>query len=321
MSDIKKKKRSRSKSREDHHSKRRHDEKFDNLQKQLDNLTKMVETLANSQKENSQSLPAKNIRIDEENKDNNNPDLDESEEELLENSEPETLNNSALEILGIDPNDSKFKKVKYHPELKNTWLKWKNEGLPEKNKKQILELYNRKGEFYTEAPNLNLEISPLLSEIAKKRDQHFMETQNCVGTAIAALGAAVSMLIEHPEDGLDKNSVARKSFITPQLNKSVKPMVDTMFSNEWLYGDNLKDKVKDVKEIEKACANIKDKPPQKYIPRAREQGNWKYPPAGYRQVGQHQRRRQIKFKTRSYRTSQSSTKLTPQTTNQLSLKK
>ncbi|XP_067204178.1 uncharacterized protein [Linepithema humile] len=169
---------------------------------------------------------------------------------------------SALKVLGMDPKDSKFKQVKYHPELKNTWLKWKNEGLPEKNKKEILESYNRKGDLYMEAPQLNLEIIPLLTEVAKKRDQHFTDTQNCVGTAIAALGAAVSMLLDPPEEGLDEDiftdyishagqiltdvfhqqSIARKSFITPQLNKSIKPVVDTMFSDDWLYGDNLKEK-------------------------------------------------------------------------------
>lgn len=124
---------------------------------------------------------------------------------MSENTEQNTTKDSALKILGMDPNDSKFKNVKYHPELTNTWLKWKNEGLPDKNKKDILESYNRKGKFYTEAPKLNLEIVPLLSEIAKKRDQHFVDTQNCVGTAIAALGAAVSMLLDPPEKGVDEN--------------------------------------------------------------------------------------------------------------------
>ena len=176
-----------------------------------------------------------------------------------DNPEESTLRDNVLRALGVDLNESKFKEVKYHPELKNTWSKWMKQGLPEKNKKEILELYNRKGELFTEAPKVNLEIIPLLSEIAKKRDQHFLETQNCVGTALAALGAAVSMLVNPPEEGLDEDvftdylshagqiltdvfyqqSVARKSFITPQLNKNIKPTVEAMISDEWLYGNNL----------------------------------------------------------------------------------
>lgn len=77
-------------------------------------------------------------------------------------------------------------------------------GFLEKNKKEIVEFYKRKGDFYSEAPKLNLEIVPLLSEIAKKRDEHFAEIQNCVGTALSALGAAVSLLLDQPEEGIDE---------------------------------------------------------------------------------------------------------------------
>ncbi|XP_029673051.1 uncharacterized protein LOC115241428 [Formica exsecta] len=125
------------------------------------------------------------------------------------------------------------------------------------------------------------------------------------------------MLIDLPEEGLDEDiftdylshagqiltdvfhqqSVARKSFVTPQLNKNIKPTVDAMISDEWLYGNNLKEKVKDAKEIEKACAEIKDKVQQKYSSKS-NRGNSKYPPANYRQVGYQQKRRQFRFKRR-----------------------
>lgn len=52
---------------------------------------------------------------------------------------------------------------------------------------------------------MNLEILPLLSDVAKKRDQHFLDTQKCVGTIVWALGAAVSILIDPPKDSLDEN--------------------------------------------------------------------------------------------------------------------
>lgn len=37
----------------------------------------------------------------------------------------------------------------------------------------------------------------------KKTDQHFVNTQNCVGTALSSLGAAVSMIIDPPEEGIE----------------------------------------------------------------------------------------------------------------------
>ncbi|XP_070518817.1 uncharacterized protein [Cardiocondyla obscurior] len=270
MSERKKKRsRSRSHSR-DHHSKRQSNEKFCELQNQIQNLTKVVESLVTAQKSQTslvsqpKEISSLTIRDDTEDKENV-PDIDQ------DISEQDTSTN-VLKALGIDPNDTKFKMIKYHPEMKNTWQKWKNEGLPDKNKKEILELYNRKADLYVEAPKLNLEIIPLFSEIAKKRDQHFVDTQNCVGTAITSLGTAVSMILDPPEEGIDEDtltnyishagqiltdvfhqqSITRKSFITPQLNKNVKLVVENIFSDEWLYGDDLKEKVKDVKEIEKA---------------------------------------------------------------------
>ncbi|XP_029675133.1 uncharacterized protein LOC115242748 [Formica exsecta] len=149
----------------------------------------------------------------------------------------------------------------------------------------------------------------LLVRDCKKERPTFLETQNCVGTALTALGAAVSMLIDPPEEGLDEDiftdylshagqsltdvfhqqSLARKSFVTPQLNKNIKQTVDAMISDKWLYGNNLKEKVKDAKEIEKACAEIKNKVQQKYSSKS-NRGNSKYPPANYRQVGYQQKR-------------------------------
>jgi hypothetical protein len=170
-------------------------------------------------------------------------------------------NNEALKLLGADPSDCKFKKVKFHPELKNTWIKWKKEGLPEKNKTKILESYDRKGELFMEAPELNEDILPLCKGIPKQRDDHFVKTQNCVGTAIVALGAAITLLLEQPEDGIDQEeltewishagqmmvdvfhqqSVGRKSYITPKLGDDMKDMVDRLISDKLLYGDKLKE--------------------------------------------------------------------------------
>jgi len=121
---------------------------------------------------------------------------------MLSSVNAETRNN-VLKVLGADMENSKFKNITFHPELQNTWSRWMKQGLPDKNKTEIIELYNRKGD-YTEAPKVNLEITPLLTEIAKKRDQHFVDTQNCVGTALTALGAAVSMILDPPTEGVDE---------------------------------------------------------------------------------------------------------------------
>lgn len=127
---------------------------------------------------------------------------------LVEDSREVETRGNVLKVLGVNLDESRCKNVRYNPELKSTWSKWIKEGLLEKNRKEILEFYNRKGELYTEAPKVNLEIIPLLSDIAKKRAQHFLDTQNCVGIALVALGAAVSMLVDPPEECMDEHIFA-----------------------------------------------------------------------------------------------------------------
>lgn len=122
-----------------------------------------------------------------------------------------TVSDEMLEILG-DPSETKEIAVKFNPELKRRWEKWMQEGFPEENKKVILQKYPRKQDLYTEASKINLEIAPIMSEIAIKRDQHFLESQNCVGSAISALAAAMSMILEDPEDGIDQEVLTKYLF-------------------------------------------------------------------------------------------------------------
>lgn len=124
----------------------------------------------------------------------------------VEHNPEQIIPEDILDLLGDDPNVSKELSVKFHPELKRKWM---HEGFPEENKKAILLKYPRKQELYSEAPRVNLEIVPILSEIAIKGDNQFLETQNCVGSAISALAAAVSLILDDPDDGIDQGLLTR----------------------------------------------------------------------------------------------------------------
>lgn len=226
-----------------------------------------------------------------------------------------------LEILGDDPNASNELKIQFNAELKNRWQKWMQDGFPIDNKKSLMQKYPKKGDFYTEAPKVNPEVSALMTEISVKRDKHFEAAQNCVGSALSALGAAVSLILEDSEEGIDQESltqylcaagklmsdvfyqqtVARKSFITPTLNKTIRPTLEATKADEWLYGSKFVEKVNEVKSVEKACVSLKvqEKPLAKLASyKYRDQGNSKLPPAKYKQVGNYTQRPQVKFKNR-----------------------
>ncbi|XP_063991174.1 uncharacterized protein LOC135169804 [Diachasmimorpha longicaudata] len=148
----------------------------------------------------------------------------------------ELLPPELLDILGEDPSKPKEVPITFNAAIKVRMEKWLQEGLQEDVKKT-------------------------LSEIAKKRDVHFVNSQNSAGSALSALGAAMSMVVDNPEDGIDQEllvsylwdasklmcdvfhqfSVARRSFITPLLNKSVKPTVEATKPDEWLYDEKFAD--------------------------------------------------------------------------------
>lgn len=107
------------------------------------------------------------IGIIEEDKENS-PDIANKATEQADTSKDEsTIPQKILELLGEDPNNTKELPIVFHSELKIRWEKWIREGFPEEDKKIILQKYPRKKEFFIEAPKINLEIIPVMTEIAK----------------------------------------------------------------------------------------------------------------------------------------------------------
>ncbi|XP_073942299.1 uncharacterized protein [Choristoneura fumiferana] len=333
------KKRSRSRSRERDREDRKTSKKLKSMQEQIDNLTKcMTEFIKNQNKENIAS------DVMESNEDNfsisENKDTDKSpvncnfqvsnmdtiitpEENFQESVQvPQEWNQEFLEMMGEElPSTTSTTKI--DDTIQKQWSHWMTKGLTDETRKDLLKKYSREGTFRTEAPKVNLEIVSHLTEIAKKRDQHFTDTQNCVGTSLISLGAAISMLMENPEDGVDhmqlmkylwdsgkiltdifhQHSVARKSFITPNLDKDIKSTLEATDSDEWLYGVKLNEQVKDAKNIKKASASLKA-PEKSSIKKTTTQVNWRGPPAKPRQVGYYPRRQftNVKFKPKPFQT-------------------
>lgn len=72
------------------------------------------------------------------------------------------------------------------------------ERLTEEVRKEVLIKYPQNSDFMTNAPKVNVEITRHMTEIAKKRDQHFLTTQECVGKPLLAVGSAFSLVTKKP---------------------------------------------------------------------------------------------------------------------------
>lgn len=184
------------------------------------------------------------------------------------------LEGSVLEILGEDPSISKSLSMSIHPTFLQRWKYWITNGVPEKDKQELLNKYTRPEEL--EAPVLNPEIIASLGESGGKRDSYRRETQLLAGSALTAIGAVLT-LCSQEEEAIDKmvilerlvdaakiitilhhgQSECRKAFITPGLSKEVKTILQNTTLNKFLFGDNLGEKIKEGKALERMGQTLK----------------------------------------------------------------
>lgn len=132
---------------------------------------------------------------------------DSMEEGQLDNENYE-LDDELREVLGEEIPVTKAP-VKINDNLKKWWQDWMSKGLTEEVRKSLLKKQPKNEDFRSEAPKVNLEVQRHLTDIAKKRDHHFDETQGCVGAAILSLSSAVSLLSDSSSESIDQISLVK----------------------------------------------------------------------------------------------------------------
>ncbi|XP_011643293.1 LOW QUALITY PROTEIN: uncharacterized protein LOC105431054 [Pogonomyrmex barbatus] len=90
------------------------------------------------------------------------------------------------------------------------------------------------------------------------------------------------MILDVPEEGIDQKKFTkylcdtdqlltkvhhqlslRRAFIMPPMNKAIKPTLERAKFDQWLYGHNFTEQLKEAKSLEKICTSIKN-PEKKY---------------------------------------------------------
>ncbi|XP_018375483.1 PREDICTED: uncharacterized protein LOC108769154 [Trachymyrmex cornetzi] len=183
--------------------------------------------------------------------------------------EKSDLDQSILDLLGEDPTISKAIEVKLHASLVSHWEGLLKEGLSNEDKEKLINKYRRSE--LMKAPKLNPEVANALAEPAVKRDKHFVDYQNAIGSAIASLGLAMSQILEPSEDGIDelmvierlsdaarllndlhyRQSICRRAFILPGIPRGFKTAIENTKPDSFLFGKELGEKIKEAGVIEK----------------------------------------------------------------------
>lgn len=256
--------------------------------------------------------------------------------EDIENNPPDEsyLTEEIVKFLGDNPKVSKAIEPKLHKDISDRLEGWITDGLPKEDQEKLNKKYSRPE--FLEAPKLNPEVEPAMLEAAIKKDKHFLECQNIIGSAIASVGSALSLILLEDEEGIDelliierlsdtirfladlfqKQTVCRRAFILPGLKPKLKAALENTNSESFLFGKELSEKIKQVGVMKKMAKALKEQPPKKqntFFPK-----NWKGQPwktgnstQPYRQQNQWSRRRffkkRIQYQNRSQNSNTKST--------------
>lgn len=189
------------------------------------------------------------------------------------------LEEDILLSLGTVPGGAPNLTAEFHLALSSRWNHIITNGLESEVKKNLLASYSPPQNCTNlSAPLINPELSSALSAISLKKDKYQEEYQNQLGIGLCALGSALSSLLS--EGGADSNwkekvvvplgnagqiltdlffrlSQARRSFIVPNLNKIVKDLAEKTPPTRLLFGDELGEKIKAAKALEKNSEEIR----------------------------------------------------------------
>ncbi|XP_034941316.1 uncharacterized protein [Chelonus insularis] len=242
-------------------------------------------------------------------------------------------------ILGKDPRLKNTNIASIHPEVAARWSSWIPEGLEKEIKENLIAAYPRAENVLLEPQILNEEVAVIMQPAAKKRDEHAVETQKSLGSAMIALGLGISLILkekvikdEHRNLLLEyvsdagmlmaethhQMAINRRAFILPGLEKSRKDALERCQLDKYLFGEKLAEKIQTTKTIEKAASELKPKQIMKKFPsKSQNHLNWKNPSSknlGYSRMGQKmynpQTQRMTSKRDSRYASSHSRTKTT-----------
>lgn len=193
------------------------------------------------------------------------------------------LNEALLQILGEEPSPGEEKLV-IHTSIAKRWGAWLKAPMTKEVKEDLFKKYPREGEFSLEAPKLNEELNSSINESSIKRDRYFIITQNMIGTALSALAPAITSLIAMKSEEANKilgdvwnaarvmaeihrsQTGARRACILPSLAKPVADALSKREADQFLFGQNLGDKLTQLKTLDKLGQEIKMQTPKKPQP-------------------------------------------------------
>lgn len=249
-----------------------------------------------------------------------------STKDITSEVETVSLDDDTLKILGDDPMQTNEKDYEIHSALAKRWSGWLSSGIKKEEKNELLSTYANAKNCNLKGQILNPEVTKILTPTAVKRDKYSAESQNITGSAMLALGLGISLILNEKEEAVDRDllltylvdagkllaeshhhdAISRKAMILPGVEKNMKTVLESTKMDQFLFGDNLSDKIKSEKLLEKTAADLKIKETIKPVPLRQNHLNQKAPLLKNQDSARGGSRRVLSYKPRSYNNSRQS---------------
>ena len=201
---------------------------------------------------------------------------DEASIEVVEG-EKDKLPQEVLLLLGEDGIPKKQNGENLHEDIARRWESFLRKGISADSFDSISNKYALPSNCTALVPPmLNEEISAAMNEAGNKRDKRLVEKQSKLSTALAALGKLMNNLFKNASDENLQNieilsdasrllcgvfhldSETRRALVIPGLNKEMKEFMEKQPITDFLFGDDLQEKVRACKATKKSAMEIKN---------------------------------------------------------------
>lgn len=210
--------------------------------------------------------------------------VDPAENPVSEN--PISLNPEILQALGQDIAPSKLEGEALHLGVVEAWESIFLSGIPTEQKKALLDKYPRLTNMpFLDPPKLNPEVKLAVTDAVVAKDDRLVRFQVQLSSAISALGQIVNLSLGKKEGERDLSILekandaakllldlqhgyisSRRAIVSVNLNKELKETLLNMKSDEWLFGNDLLNRITVAKNIERSSLSLRQKPKPKPIP-------------------------------------------------------
>ncbi|KAL0879612.1 hypothetical protein ABMA27_003331 [Loxostege sticticalis] len=248
--------------------KRKEEDKY-HLLKKIRRLEKKIISLPESDEE-VREIEEGEIESD---KENDLPEVEFLEECILDENKEDDLEEEVLNILGVAPAPAPIKES-LHKQIAERWCEILNKGL-KKEEKETITKENPAFENVPKmtAPRLNKEVAAALNDTAKRRDQVIENRQKQMSTALACIGQALQLCLGDKKnltiikkmneagrllcDSIFLETKARRNLVLSTINKDLKESLQETESADYLFGENLTEKIKTAKAVQKSGKELK----------------------------------------------------------------